>query len=196
MIQSFFSTLGSLVSIYSFICLIRILMSWIPDLEYSQAGRFIAGLCDPWLNWFRRFKFTRIGMVDFSPVLALGVLSVASMAFSTFAMTGQISIAVILSGLLQVVWSFFSFFLNILILFLVIRLIYDLVSRYSYSPFWTMLDRFLNPPIAKITAFFHSGKPLSYRMSLIVTLVTVIVLRVALTIGINALAALIRAIPF
>lgn len=195
MIQSFFLTISSLISIYSFICLLRILLTWLPDFQYSQVGRFISGLCDPYLNWFRRFTFTRIGGMDFSPILALGVLSVVSSAFSRIAVTGSISVAVIVAGLVQVVWSFFSFFLNILILFLVIRLIYDLLNRYSYSPFWTMLDRFLNPSIAWVNKLFHFQKPLSYRMSLVLTLAILIAVRIGLFIGINALFVLIRSIP-
>ena len=140
--------------------------------ETSPFGRFLSGLCDPYLNWFRRFKFSRIGMLDFSPVLALGALSVASMAFSTLASKGRITIGVLLAGLLQVIWSFFSFFLTIIVLFLFIRLIYDLMNRYGYSPFWSMMDRFLNRPISWITGIFNrTRKPMGYRASLVLTLV-------------------------
>lgn len=170
-------------------------MSWMPQLEYTAPGRFIAGLCDPFLNWFRRFSFTRIGMVDFSPILALGVLSVASMVFSTLGATGKISLGIILGGLLQVVWSFFSFFLTILIVFLVIRLIYDFLHRYTYSQFWTMLDKFLNPPISRVTHFFMRGKTLGYRSSLILTLVTMIALRAGLEVLIRYLMALLYLMP-
>ncbi len=195
MLQSIFYSLASLVSVYSFVCLLRILMSWMPQLEYSPVGRFIAGLCDPYLNWFRRFSFTRTGMVDFSPILALGTLSIASMTLTTLAATGRISLGVILGGVLQVLWSFFSFILNILILFLIIRLIYDIMSRYSYSQFWTMLDRFLNPPISKVTSFFMRGRTLSYRMSLILTLAVIIVLRGGLEVAFRYLLALLYSLP-
>ncbi len=181
MLKSFFVTCGSIVSVYSFVCLIRILLTWIPQLETSPFGRFLSGLCDPYLNWFRRFKFSRIGMLDFSPVLALGALSVASMAFSTLASKGRITIGVLLAGLLQVIWSFFSFFLTIIVLFLFIRLIYDLMNRYGYSPFWSMMDRFLNRPISWITGIFNrTRKPMGYRASLVLTLVVMLVMRIGL----------------
>jgi YggT family protein len=195
MLQSIFYTASSLISMYSFVCIIRIMMSWIPNLEYSPVGRFIAGLCDPYLNWFKRFSFTRIGMVDFSPILALGLLSVGSMTFSTLAATGRITLGIVFAGILQVVWSFFSFLLNIMIVFLIIRLIHDLVSRYSYSQFWTMLDRFLNPPISKITRLIMRNRTLSYRGSLILTLLVTVAVRVGLAFGIHYALILLYSIP-
>lgn len=196
MLQSFFYTCSSIISLYSFVCLIRVLLSWMPQIEYSPAGRFLAGLTDPFLNWFRRFSFTKVGAIDFSPILAFGVLSVASMVFSTLAATGHITIGFILAGLLQVIWSFFSFFLNIIILFLVIRLVYDLVNRYGYSPFWSMLDRFLNHPISYVTGFFNrSRKTMGYRASLILTLAVILVLRIGLDIGVRYLINFLGKLP-
>jgi len=196
MLKSFFYTCSSLISVYSFVCLIRILLTWMPQIDQSPAGRFVAGLCDPFLNWFRRFSFTRVGMVDFSPILALGALSLGGMIFSTLASTGHITLGLILAGLVQIIWSFVSFFLNIMILFLVIRLIYDLVNRNGFSPFWTMLDRFLNHPISYVTGLFNRGRGvMGYRASLILTLVFMVVLRVGLEFAIRYLLVFLYALP-
>lgn len=192
MFQSLFGAISALIKVYSAICLIRIVLSWVPEIEYSPAGRLISRICDPFLNWFRRFSFTRLGMVDFSPILALGVLSVGSMIFTRLSRTGTISVGIVIASLLQVAWSFFSFLLTIVIVFLAIRLIYDLMNRYGYSQFWTMMDRFLNPPIAWVTGLFGGGrKPLPYRTSLIITLVFMVGLRIGLGIGIGYLVQLI-----
>ena len=196
MLKSFFYTCSSLISVYSFVCLIRILLTWMPQIDQSPAGRFVAGLCDPFLNWFRRFSFTRVGMVDFSPILALGALSLGGMIFSTLASTGHITLGLILAGLVQIIWSFVSFFLNIMILFLAIRLIYDLVNRNGFSPFWTMLDRFLNHPISYVTGLFNRGRGvMGYRGSLILTLVFMVVLRVGLEFAIRYLLVFLYALP-
>ncbi|NLK60595.1 MAG: YggT family protein [Treponema sp.] len=199
MIQSIFYTLSTLASVFSLICLVRIVLTWAPNLEYSTAGRFLARLCDPYLNWFRRFSFTRIGPADFSPILALGTLSVATMVLSSIAATGRISLLVVAFALFQVIWSFVSFILSILVIFLFIRLIYDLVNRYGYSPFWTMLDRFLNPVISRVSGFFSyifsRTKPFRYRVSLLLTLLTVLALRIALSFGVGYLYSLVMTQP-
>lgn len=195
MLQSLFYTISSLISVYSLVCLIRVVMTWMPNLEYTTAGRFLASVCDPYLNWFRRFSFSRIGAIDFSPIFALGLLSVASMTFSTLAVTGRITVGVILAGILQVLWSFIAFLLNILVVMLIIRLIYDFFHRYSYSQFWTVVDRMLNPPIARVTSFFFRRQVISYRASLALTLAVMIALRVGLGIGVTFLAGLLYALP-
>jgi len=195
MLYSIFSTLSTLITAYSFACLLRIFMSWMPQFEYTAPGRFIAALCDPYLNWFRRFSFTRVGAIDFSPIIALGVLSVASMSFSTLAVTGTITVGIILAGLVSVIWSFFSFFLNIVVLFLAIRLVYDLFNRYGYSQFWTMLDRFLNPVISKVTRLFGRGHTMNYRLSLVLTLAVMFGLRIGVGYGIGRLVAFLMRLP-
>lgn len=195
MLYSIFSTCSTLITAYSFACLLRIFMSWMPQFEYSAPGRFIASLCDPYLNWFRRFSFTRVGAVDFSPIIALGVLSVASMSFSTLAVTGTITVGIILAGLVSVIWSFFSFFLNIMVLFLAVRLIYDIFNRYGYSQFWTMLDRFLNPAISYVTGLFGRGHTMNYRLSLILTFAVALAVRVGLGYGTALLVSFLMRLP-
>ncbi len=183
MLYSIFSTLSTLITAYSFACLLRIFMSWMPQFEYTAPGRFIAALCDPYLNWFRRLSFTRVGAIDFSPIIAL------------LAVTGTITVGIILAGLVSVIWSFFSFFLNILVLFLAIRLVYDLFNRYGYSQFWTMLDRFLNPVISHVTRLFNRGHTMNYRLSLVLTFAVMLGLRIGLGYGIGRLVAFLMRLP-
>ena len=199
MIQSLFVTLSSLTSLFSLVCLVRILFTWIPNLEYSPVGKFLGVLCDPFLNWFRRFSFTRIGVMDFSPILALATLSAATMILSSIAATGRVSPTIIAFIILQVIWSFISFLLNILVLFLLIRLIYDLANRYKASPFWTMLDRFLNPVISffsrSVTSLLGMTRPLRYRVSLLITFISILALRIGLGIGMGYLYVLLMSQP-
>lgn len=195
MLRSLFYTASSLISLYSLLCVIRVLLSWMPEIESSQAGRLLAKCCDPYLNWFRRFSFTRIGMVDFSPVIAIGVLSVVAQVLPGIGVTGHISIGVILAGILDVVWSFFSFFLVMLIAALTTRLVYDLVNRYGYSPFWTMLDRFLNPSISRVSSFFMKGKTLPYRTALILTLAVTVLSWIILHYGVVYLRTVFYTLP-
>lgn len=63
-------------NVYSFILIARIIMSWMPNLNrYQPVIRFIYEMSDPYLNIFRRF-IPPFGGMDFSPIVALIVLSV------------------------------------------------------------------------------------------------------------------------
>jgi yggt family protein len=186
MVRSLLLTVRQLINVYLFLCFIKILLSWVPSAAYSSFGRMLSSICDPYLNWFRRFRFTRIGMVDFSPVLSLGILSIAAQLITSLLTTGTISLWGLCVSIIELVWSFIGFMLNLLIIFLIIRLGYDLFGSSSSSPFWYNLDRFLSPVIAKVTGFFPQ-KPLQYRTRLILTILIILLLRIVLGLLVGSL---------
>ena len=55
--------------VYTIMLFIRILGSWIPELQNTRFMQFIAFYTDPYLNFFRRF-IPPLGMIDFSPIVA------------------------------------------------------------------------------------------------------------------------------
>ena len=137
MMRSLLLTVRQLINAYLFLCFIKILLSWVPSAAYSSFGRVLSSICDPYLNWFRRFRFTRIGMVDFSPILSLGILSITAQLITSILATGTISLWAVVVSIIQLIWSFVSFILNLLIIFLIIRLGYDLFGSSNSSPFST-----------------------------------------------------------
>ncbi len=195
MMRSLLLTVRQLINAYLFLCFIKILLSWVPSAAYSSFGRVLSSICDPYLNWFRRFRFTRIGMVDFSPILSLGILSIAAQLITSILATGTISLWGVFVSIIQLVWSFIGFVLNLLIIFLIIRLGYDLFGSSNSSPFWYNLDRFLSPVIAKTTGFFQR-KPLQYRTRLVLTIILMLLLRIALGLFFGSLVLQFRVIRF
>ena len=195
MVRSLLLTVRQLINAYLFLCFIKILLSWVPSAAYSSFGRVLSSICDPYLNWFRRFRFTRIGMVDFSPILSLGILSIAAQLITSILATGTISLWGVFVSIIQLVWSFIGFVLNLLIIFLIIRLGYDLFGSSNSSPFWYNLDRFLSPVIAKTTGLFQR-KPLQYRTRLILTIILILLLRIVLGLFFGSLVFQFQVIRF
>jgi len=99
-----------IVSVYMMIIVARIILTWfqgsirIPD--------FMLAITDPYLNWFRQFRFLRIGFLDLTPVAALAVLTILNQVLGTIARFGTIRLGIIMALFLQVVWSAASFFLR------------------------------------------------------------------------------------
>ncbi|NLY78732.1 MAG: YggT family protein [Lysinibacillus sp.] len=60
--------------IYSLMLIIYILMSWVPSARGSSFGQLLEKFCEPYLGFFRKF-IPPIGMIDFSPIIALITLS-------------------------------------------------------------------------------------------------------------------------
>ncbi|MGM9928937.1 MAG: YggT family protein [Bacillus sp. (in: firmicutes)] len=71
------SIILNLIEIYSWALIIYILMSWFPNARESSIGQFLARICEPYLEVFRRF-IPPIGMMDFSPLVAFFVLRFAT----------------------------------------------------------------------------------------------------------------------
>ena len=71
-----FSVIIQLIGIYKWMLIISILMSWFPNMRESQIGYFLAKVCEPFLEPFRRI-IPPIGMMDLSPLAAFLVLSFA-----------------------------------------------------------------------------------------------------------------------
>ena len=70
--------LSGIIELYSIALIVYILMSWFPNARDTAIGRFLARICEPYLEPFRRFV-PPIGMLDLSPLVALIVLNLARM---------------------------------------------------------------------------------------------------------------------
>lgn len=62
--------------VYFLMILVRIIGSWFPQSRDNNFMRFLAHYTDPYLNLFRRI-IPPIGMMDFSPIIALLALQLA-----------------------------------------------------------------------------------------------------------------------
>lgn len=76
-----FVILGKVIYYYSWALIIYILMSWFPNARESSIGQFLARICEPYLEPFRRI-IPSIGMMDISPIVAFLVLNLATMGLS------------------------------------------------------------------------------------------------------------------
>jgi YggT family protein len=72
-----FNLLIQLINIYSWALIIYILMSWFPNARETKIGQFLARICEPYLEPFRKIIPT-IGMMDISPIVAFLVLNFAT----------------------------------------------------------------------------------------------------------------------
>lgn len=69
------SFLATLIYFYSILIVLRIFMSWLPNINWeSQPVKFVRIITDAYLDIFRRF-IPPLGGLDFSPIVALLVLS-------------------------------------------------------------------------------------------------------------------------
>ncbi len=74
------AVLSQTLFIYSYILIIRVLLTWFPNLDWSNPILSnISAITDPYLNLFRGI-IPAIGGLDLSPILAFVVLNFAESA--------------------------------------------------------------------------------------------------------------------
>jgi YggT family protein len=181
MIQTALSILAGVLALYTFLCFIYILMSWFPGAKFTKFGHFMTAICEPYMGLFRKLTFLRIGNIDFSPIVSLGILSLASAILAGIQRTGRIFFGGILGTILSSLWSITSSIIGIFTLLIFIRWIVLLINkgRTSYESGWNQVDMILNKMTYKIAGTI-SKKSMSYQTSL---LMSWIILLVAMGIG-------------
>jgi len=188
--------LGVLVSCYSFCCFVRILLSWLPGLNLGRAGDFLARVTDPYLDFFEVHTPLRAGGFDFSPIIALALLSVLINIFEAISVVGTISIGYIVATVLRAAWSAVSFFLIFLAVAALIRVIAYAARANSTHPFWMTLDAMLNPVLFKINRLIYRNRIVNYLQGLVTALAVLVIICVAGGVAVDRLCRLLYTLPF
>ena len=167
--------LSALVNIYMMIIFVRIILTWFSWEKGGAFSNFLASITDPYLNWFRRFPFLRAGFIDFSPIAALGVLSLVNRIFGILASYGTITVGIILALLLQLVWGVISFVIGFLIVILVLRFIALIVAANNAGTFWRIIDGISRPVLYRVNRLLFKNRILNFRTCLLLTIAILVV---------------------
>jgi YggT family protein len=186
--------LGGITSLYMILIFVRIALSWFSGAHYGRAAGLLCNITDPYLNWFRRFRFLRVANLDLSPILALTALSMANTIFLTLARFGRITLGLILSLVFSVIWSIASFIMNFFIIVLGLRLAAYLANRDVYHGFWRVIDQVSAPILYRINRIIFGKRLVRYMTGIVVSIGALLVLRIGLgflaRLGLNFLARL------
>ena len=166
-----FRGLGFLVEIYMLVIFVRIVLTWFGRMGQGRLQEILAMITDPYLDWFRRFTFLKVGFLDLSPIAALGVLSALSRIISTIVFYGRITIGIILAIMLQTIWGAVSFFLGFFIIVLVLRLFAHFAKQNIYGPFWRIVDTIAQPILYRTNRLLFRDRIVNYGSSLIISIV-------------------------
>lgn len=171
------SILASLIGIYSLIIVVRIIFSWIDNIQRANAWRngyngynqqnstlssisnFLGKLVDPYLNLFKGITSLRRSHLDLTPLVAIIVLNLFQSIFNIVAISGRITIGVILALIVNLAWgSFFSYILFFLIVLLVIRYSIGRSNSYKAQSWLNAIDPIINSPVQKVYKIFFAKK--------------------------------------
>lgn len=197
MISTILSILSAIITLYTLLCFIDIIMTWIPGAKFTKFGKFISSVCDPYMNFFSKFGWLRIGNIDFSPIISIGILSLVSSILGGIQSTGRIYFGGILATIIYMIWNVFSSLLGIFFILIVVRWIALLINhgRTSFDSGWNQLDQVLNKITYRVAGTFTKSS-MSYQKSLLITWITFLVIMLAGRFLIGILCNLCNALPF
>ena len=132
MVSTILGILSAIINIYTILCVISIILTWFPGAKFTAFGKFLSSICDPYLNLFSKSGKLRIGNIDFSPILAIGILSLLTTILSRITLTGRIFFGGILAAIVSLFWNLGSSLLGILTLIILIRWIVLLAKKATH----------------------------------------------------------------
>lgn len=156
-----FRLLGTAVSVYMLLCVARIILTWFPMPQAGGANELIGKATEPYLAWWRRIPWLRAGGVDFSPIVALAVLSGVSRML-TIASYGALTIGLVLSLVVEAVWAPISFLLGFFMVLVIARIVAYVARWNSLHPVWRAIDSMINPVLYRIQRWIYRDRIVNY----------------------------------
>lgn len=191
----FMRILNALITIYILVIFFRLILTWFSLSFTSPAINILRSITDPYLNYFRRFKFLMAGRIDFSPIAAIMVLVVVQDITRILGTTGRLSIGILLAVILSAAWSGFAFVLHFFIVVIIIRFLSLMVGRQLHHPIWQTLDFFIQPIAERVSGLFSPGKVMAYTNLLLVTGIMFAVVAIGGRIIISLLTGILMRLP-
>jgi len=175
MFSFIFSFLAAVTNLYSLICLIAVIITWLPGVKFTAFGKFIDSITEPYMSIFSKKGWFRIGNLDLSPLVSIGILSLLASLFSNIAASNSILgslFATVINGPLEICSSI----LALIWLIIFIRWIV-LVANHGSTPYnsaWNNFDNSIMSFTYKVSKIW-TKKPVSYQTSLLITWIVLLV---------------------
>ena len=188
--------LGLVLTIYSFMIFIRIILTWFPGNDFGQIGEFLGRMTDPYINWFRRLSFLNVGNVDLSLIAALITLWIARSIVANIGLTGSLTFGVLIAIIISAIASALFFFLTLFLVLAGIRFLGGILGANTVGRFWVVLDQILEPMVYRLSDALLRGRSISYQNGLLLFAGVDIV---AILLGrflVGMLVALLQSLPF
>lgn len=184
------------LSIYMLLIMFRILLTWFQGPNLGRPVEVLRSITDPYLTWFRRFEFLRIGNFDFSVIVAIILLSILASITNSLANAMQVTFGFVLALIIARVASAAGFFVFLFLALALIRLVGSLIGANTSTRFWITLDRILEPPVHKVAIKLSRGKFVAYQNALMLFSGLLGVVLIGGRYVVNGIVALATRIPF
>lgn len=182
------------LSVYEILLYIRFISSFFVTGQTMNHPLYsiLRMVSDPYLSLFR-FRFLQVGVLDFSPILAIGVLKIIQSI-----LIGRItSLSLLLIVIITTLWQFIFFLTIILIIVLLFRWMSFSFSNQSYGNLnYSGIDNILSPISFGICRVFIRRGFMTYPKSLMWSVLILISTCFVFNFFINFLILTLQKLPF
>ncbi|MDY4610859.1 MAG: YggT family protein [Sphaerochaetaceae bacterium] len=193
---------ATLLSLYSMLIWIRIILTWIrvPGSQWNNGGNpflnFLSKIVDPYLNLFSGITPLRRSHLDFTPLVAMAVLSIVQSLLRIFGAYGRITLGLVLGLVIRTLWSYiFSLFFWFFIIMLIIRLVFCYRRSPNAIQYIQMLDSMLGGLFNWVQKVFFRNKPVNDRNLVIASLIFTVCLYILAVILVNLAVGALGKLP-
>jgi len=155
------------LTLYMLLIMFRILLTWFQGPSFGKPLEMLRKVTDPYLGWFRRFQFLRVGNFDFSVIVAIIVLSILAAITGDLAAAAAVSVGGVVGLIIGRVASAAGFFLVFFLIMALVRVIGGAVGVNTAGRLWVTLDHLLEPVVHKVSLTLSRGQFVSYRNALL-----------------------------
>lgn len=188
--------INAILTIYMILLFIRIMLTWFQGPSLGRPVEILKSITDPYLNYFRRFKFLQIGRMDFSPILGFMLIGIVQNIVQTIMTYGKITVGVIFAMIIASVWSAMSFFLLIIFLITAVRAVMYLVGANAYGRVAQSLDRMAEPLSDWVRKLLFKGKFMAPNRMMLITSLSFLVVLILGNLLIQVITGYLAGLPF
>ncbi|MCL2720185.1 MAG: YggT family protein [Treponema sp.] len=169
-----FQSIAIVIGIYSLLIFISIIFSWFRGFVSGAPVTIINKITDPYLNWWRRYLNLRVGVIDFSVIVAIMFLYLLQNIFFMLAIPESLTLGNVLNILLYSIWSVIQFIVIFCLIVIILRAIAFFTNRNIYSPFWRIIDSISGPILYRFNRLFFGKRIGNYMQGLILSVLLLI----------------------
>jgi len=158
--NSLFGFLRLLVLLYLMLVTLRIMITWFRGADRSPPGELLNRVTDPYLQWFQRLKFLRIGVIDFSPAVGVLVLIVIGNLLQSLVDAQRVTVGIVLANVLIVTWSAARVIVFLFMIIAVARAFIAVMRWEEGGGLLSMLDHLLQPIVTFVSRRISLGDQL------------------------------------
>ena len=186
----------AIIIVYVIVLSLRIILGWFVPQALGRAWEILVKVTDPYLDIFRRIRFLRGGMFDFSPIAAVLVLVLAADLIGQLVNWGRITVGFFLASAFSAAWSGASFLLVFFLIVAALRVVPFFLRSTSWAGVWHVVDLLIQPVVAWITRAFRLGGRMGYMQYLLFTIGLLLVVLIAGHYLVRAIAYWLSLLPF